>query len=232
MQLEQEQFECVQGVFEKRLAPMGFDYFAICSVQADDFLPVCGVPKDYLTSFPKEWVNHYMREKMYEYDPLLKAGMKTSYATDWRNLANVGNHSGKGMRVLNDAFEFGVKSGVGLAAHSLDGSVQVISLASRKEIEHSTSDLSEITAEGIRVAHEYARVRQAAKVPDDKLLSVREESCLTWAALGKSSADIAQILGISTNTVDFHIKRSMVKLESNSRVLAIVRALRMGLITL
>ncbi|WP_456679747.1 MULTISPECIES: helix-turn-helix domain-containing protein [unclassified Bradyrhizobium] len=45
------------------------------------------------------------------------------------------------------------------------------------------------------------------------VLSAREEQCLRWVAEGKSSWEIAVILRISRNAVDFHIKNAMRKLK-------------------
>ena len=61
-------------------------------------------------------------------------------------------------------------------------------------------------------------------------LSPREQACLRWAALGKSSRATGEILGISGNTVNFHIKNAMRKLETNSRTVATIRALQLGII--
>ena len=44
-------------------------------------------------------------------------------------------------------------------------------------------------------------------------LSDREVECLTWAARGKTSAEIAQIVGTSKRNVDFHIETACRKLE-------------------
>jgi DNA-binding CsgD family transcriptional regulator/TolB-like protein len=61
-------------------------------------------------------------------------------------------------------------------------------------------------------------------------LSSRERVCLGWAAQGKSSWDIGVILAISENTVNFHIKNAMKKLETTSRTVAAIKALQLGLI--
>jgi DNA-binding CsgD family transcriptional regulator len=61
-------------------------------------------------------------------------------------------------------------------------------------------------------------------------LSDREKACLSWAAAGKSSWEIGRILCISENTVIFHIKNAMRKLGTNSRTLAALKAVELGLI--
>ncbi len=63
-------------------------------------------------------------------------------------------------------------------------------------------------------------------------LSKREIDCLHWAAQGKSSWDISIVLQISTNTVNFHLRNAMEKLETGSRLVAIVKAIRLGFIDL
>lgn len=62
-------------------------------------------------------------------------------------------------------------------------------------------------------------------------LSEREKACLTWVARGKSSWETGQILSISENTVNFHVKNSMRKLGVGSRALAAVKTIQLGLIT-
>jgi DNA-binding response OmpR family regulator len=55
-------------------------------------------------------------------------------------------------------------------------------------------------------------------------LGEREIECLTWAARGKTSAEIAQIVGTSKRNVDFHIETACRKLDVATRVQAVVKA--------
>lgn len=55
-------------------------------------------------------------------------------------------------------------------------------------------------------------------------LGEREIECLTWAARGKSSTEIAQIVGTSKRNVDFHIETACRKLDVATRVQAAVKA--------
>ena len=55
-------------------------------------------------------------------------------------------------------------------------------------------------------------------------LNEREVETLTWAARGKTSAEIAQILGLSKRTVDFHIDNARAKLGAATRVEAVIKA--------
>ncbi len=55
-------------------------------------------------------------------------------------------------------------------------------------------------------------------------MSEREVETLTWAARGKTSAEIAIILGLSKRTVDFHIDNARIKLGASTRVEAAIKA--------
>jgi DNA-binding response OmpR family regulator len=55
-------------------------------------------------------------------------------------------------------------------------------------------------------------------------LNDREIETLTWAARGKTSAEIAQILGLSKRTVDFHIDNARDKLGVATRIQAAIKA--------
>jgi DNA-binding CsgD family transcriptional regulator len=74
---------------------------------------------------------------------------------------------------------------------------------------------------------------KSARAPNIPVqLSRREKDCLTWTAQGKSSGDIGMILNISENTVNFHVKNAMRKLETTSRTVAVVKSIRLNLIEL
>jgi DNA-binding NarL/FixJ family response regulator len=62
-------------------------------------------------------------------------------------------------------------------------------------------------------------------------LTDREVEALTWVARGKSSTDIAVIMGVSERTVNFHINNVIRKLGVATRVQAAIRCALLGLIT-
>lgn len=63
-----------------------------------------------------------------------------------------------------------------------------------------------------------------------KALTAREESCLYWAAHGKTSWEIGAILGITERTVNFHIANTCTKFDVYTRQAAIVIALQTGVL--
>jgi DNA-binding response OmpR family regulator len=55
-------------------------------------------------------------------------------------------------------------------------------------------------------------------------LNDREAEILTWAARGKTSAQIAEILGLAKRTIDFHLDNAREKLGARTRTEAVVKA--------
>jgi DNA-binding response OmpR family regulator len=74
------------------------------------------------------------------------------------------------------------------------------------------------------IAARLARVGRAGMVPKSIALAKREIETLTWAARGKTSVEIAQILGLSKRTVDFHIENARTKLGVTTRTQAVAKA--------
>jgi len=79
------------------------------------------------------------------------------------------------------------------------------------------------------ILHEIIRARLAHVARDqvwpDKIdLSQREIETLTWAARGKTSAEIALILGVTKRTVDFHLDNARDKLGVSTRIQAAIKA--------
>ncbi len=63
-----------------------------------------------------------------------------------------------------------------------------------------------------------------------KNLTDREIEVLKWTGDGKTSRDISEILIISVDTVNFHVKNAILKLKTANKTAAVVRAAMLGLL--
>lgn len=61
-------------------------------------------------------------------------------------------------------------------------------------------------------------------------LSERELECLTWVALGKTDAEIGELIGRSPSTARFHVDSAVEKLGVNNRTRAAAVASQLGMI--
>lgn len=61
-------------------------------------------------------------------------------------------------------------------------------------------------------------------------LSDREREVLAWAARGKTTSDTADIINVSTDTAETHIRNAMRKLDATNKTHAVTKAIYLGLI--
>ena len=61
-------------------------------------------------------------------------------------------------------------------------------------------------------------------------LSDRERECLFWVSEGKTTDEVAVILGVSSNTVNSYITHAIQKFAASNRAMAIATAIRSGII--
>ncbi|HWV53960.1 response regulator transcription factor [Pseudorhodoplanes sp.] len=80
------------------------------------------------------------------------------------------------------------------------------------------------------IRHRLASATDKGTEKSELRLTDREGQVLTWVARGKSSSDIATILGISERTVNFHLDNAMRKAGVATRVQAAVKCAMLGLI--
>jgi DNA-binding CsgD family transcriptional regulator len=69
----------------------------------------------------------------------------------------------------------------------------------------------------------------AVAAPENPL-SERERECLYWVSEGKTTDEVAVILGVSSNTVNSYVAHAIQKLAANNRAEAIATAIRNGII--
>ena len=62
-------------------------------------------------------------------------------------------------------------------------------------------------------------------------LSAREKEILVWSSKGKSNKTIANLMGTSSKTVEFHFSSIFNKLHVNNRVVAVLKAINERLIS-
>lgn len=83
------------------------------------------------------------------------------------------------------------------------------------------------------VALSYALSALAAGAPAAAApshVSDRERECLRWVSEGKTTDEVAVILGVSSNTVNSYIAHVISKLAARNRAMAIATAIRAGII--
>jgi LuxR family quorum-sensing system transcriptional regulator CciR len=174
--------------------------------------------------YPEAWQRHYRANRYIEIDPTIDSIAQRNAPYAWEQLSNL-DHQRR--RLFDDVRDLGVVAGLTVPIHMADGTTFLASFAAETPgaIQRFRPLLSLVCAQFLE---RHAALSGAAE-PSIQL-TPRERDCLTWTARGKSAWEIGVLLSISENTVNFHIKNACAKLDSNGRMLGVVRAIMLGLI--
>src|SRR5579872_5543379 len=77
---------------------------------------------------------------------------------------------------------------------------------------------------GAIITARLAGIARTGLRPKPVELNDREVEVLTWVARGKTSLEIAQIVGLTKRTIDFHIDNARAKLGAATRTEAVIKA--------
>ena len=213
-------------------SPLGFDYIAYASLDGmgrKEREGRCGPAM--MLNFPANWEKHYRSNEYHRIDPVFQYALMAGKPFFWADLRQLLLLSPEQERLLEEAASMGLLDGACVPLYGPKGGVALISFASSRKSPRVPSCLAYLNLLAAQFHQAYMRFAPP-EAPPEKLppITRRERECLQWIARGKSSADIAAILGISENTVNFHIKKLLAKLEVHSRTVAVLRAQNMGLL--
>jgi LuxR family quorum sensing-dependent transcriptional regulator len=206
----------------------GFTYFTITRLpQPSERLG----PNVLLSEWPQGWLAHYDRVGHYRYDPVVRHCYRTIEPFTWAEIEYPSDMPQRSRRVMEEASEYGMAAGYCVPIHDAHGFQAVVSLAGERV------ELPPKVRRGVHMLGLYAwgaaertttRKRKAA----GRLLTGRERDVLSWAAMGRTSDQIADILGISVETVTTHLKNARLKIGTRNTTPTVVEALRLREITL
>jgi DNA-binding CsgD family transcriptional regulator len=205
----------------------------------DNFIYALRVPTYFSDSklvlidgYPATWVDHYFEQTYQSIDPVLAYCSKHIVPIQWQDLKPV--TQGLGKRMMDEAGDFGLKSGITMPVHSPRGEMGILSLTVNRSI-NAALDVTESALPYVQIFAGYLHeaVRRVFGLIDDPeapQLTSREQECLRWVADGKTSWEIAHMLNVSERTVNFHLNNVMQKLDVCSRQHAVGKAAFQGLI--
>ncbi|MER8996164.1 LuxR family transcriptional regulator [Mesorhizobium sp. M0678] len=185
-----------------------------------------------MLNYPDEWKERYFRMGYDKIDPILKMSRKRAIAFRWSEVYNDASTTEDERRVFDEAATFGLRSGISVPLHGPDGRVSIMSFAQPWDREFQNRTITYLQLAALRFHLRVARFANSSGIEQAPSLSLREQECILWTARGKSSWEIGKILGISANTVNFHIKNVMRKMDAASRTVAAIKAVNFGIIEL
>ncbi|WP_342616801.1 autoinducer binding domain-containing protein [Rhodoferax sp. GW822-FHT02A01] len=182
-----------------------------------------------LNNYSPTWQRRYEEEGYVSVDPTVLHGRRSQTPLVWSDqvFASV-------QKLWDEAQSFGLRIGWAQSTLDVRGGFGMLSLARSGE----PLSKAELAAQEVKmrwlahIAHlTLSRIfvgRQNAE--SHPHLTSREIEVLKWTADGKTSSEISDILVVSENTVNFHIKNAVLKLKTANKTAATVRAAVLGLL--
>lgn len=184
-----------------------------------------------IVTYNEEWQNHYQTQELHNVDPTLQSAMRSVAPVDWSRLGRDTNFR----HVFDQARQFGIgERGLTIPIRGPYGEFGMLSVTRdcdesewKKLKRNVISDLQPVAAHVHDHVMKSEPLTQFLHHPN---LSKRELEILQWVAAGKSQQDIADILSISSRTIEVHLRSSRQKLFALTTAQAVGRAIGMSLI--
>jgi DNA-binding CsgD family transcriptional regulator len=226
--------------FESAFSALGFDSYTYVSVDAEEL--ETGKLKDYnngviyMTNLPPLWVAHYVEETYADADPVVRDCLSSRLPIRWTESYRANARSAAETRMMEDAWENGIRRGLTIPIHGPRGELGIFSLNSNlndKEfmrVSDTTKYDTQVIAYHLHDAVQRT-LKAAQTVPLPIPLTEREVEILRWTAAGKTAWEIGGILKISERTVNFHIQNVMEKFGVHNKTHAAAKAMGLGLLS-
>lgn len=181
--------------------------------------------------WPYDWVHYYLGQGYLAIDPVVSRTLADLQPFSWISVENDPGLAPSQNEVMSNARAAGMFGAMTVPLHGPRGEVKCISLSSSDD-----GALHEpIDRNCVMLSYYFHSVYSSLEAATTgtltgPILTARELEVLSWCAEGKSNWAIGEILGISEHSVKFHVRNVYRKLDANSRIAAVVKAIRMGLI--
>lgn len=217
----------LDAVFAGHLEDFGFDMYVFSLVRHQNDSDGHAV----FSSYPEEWLRHYAANNYMRIDPIYRLGWEKSGVFSWDSIEAERPLSKSERRLMAEADDAGLRSGAAVAIHLGYGRMAGFGFASSTSQTLSRDHCSQLYAMAGQFQLVHESLGPKAETPEIRL-SARQREVLQWAAAGKSRSAIGEIMGISDDTVDDHFRQIFRKLQCNDRVVAVLRAVQMGVISI
>jgi DNA-binding CsgD family transcriptional regulator len=131
--------------------------------------------------------------------------------------------------------QYGYRNGIAMALHLPEGRHFMLGVDRDQQLPGDRAELTRLVAD-LQLFAVHAQdtamrvlVSEAAQ-PECPALTPRELEVLRWTMDGKTAKAIGVLLNITERTAVQHLQNAMIKLNVNSKHLAVLKALRLGLI--
>ena len=178
-----------------------------------------------LLNYPAEWVEYYDAHSLGVSDPVHRASHVTTLGFPWSKIPRLISLTQYDHEILERGGKNGIGDGFTVPAHvpgESHGSCSFANPAGEPLPEELLLTAQLVGHYAFDAARRLWRVRP---VEQSSLLTDRQREILVWVAQGKTDWEIAQILGISQDTVTDHLKHARDRYGGGKRTSLVAKAL-------
>lgn len=187
---------------------------------------------------PANWEQRY-REMNYQNEcPIYRASLRVgALPLIWQEVWDRIEKTPRQKQMVDEAEGLGLSQGVVVPIKQINGDLCGVGLSTdigpeeaKKIIEHNLPHIF-LMSHHLHAFMTDRYIHPVAPGPRPRLTS-REQNCLYWVSEGKGTWEISEIYSISENTVKFHLRNVLQKLDVGTRAAAVAKAFRLGLLDL
>ena len=207
---------------------MGYDFYAL--THHVDFLALPdGAIR--LHNYPDSWSAWFDAQRLGVADPIHRASHLTVRGFAWHEVPRIIRLSDADRHVLEEARRHGIGDGLTIPANvpgEILGSCSFAAASGRCVSDDRIGFAQWIGLFAFEAARRMANVRPFDQAP---ALTERQIECAVWVGRGKTDWEIAQIIGVSRETIVDHMRNARTRYDTPSRTGIVVRALFDGSIS-
>ncbi|MGE0667015.1 MAG: autoinducer binding domain-containing protein [Sphingomonadales bacterium] len=182
------------------------------------------------TTVPPEWFVRYDAERYEEIDPIGEWMVHNRLPFEWDKVLGTLALTRRQKRLLAEIRDASLFDGVTVPIHGPFGQVNGVTFMRSRPSGITPSDLHVGRVLAMQFHQAYTALEDDGNPAAGSPLTARERDVLLRLVEGLNNAQAAERLGISEHSVKFHLQNVCKKLGVNSRVAAVVKAIRLGLI--
>jgi LuxR family transcriptional activator of conjugal transfer of Ti plasmids len=200
---------------------VGFDRFAYLNIRAGDIRA--------LSNYPTEWKQTYLDNNYAVIDPVVTIAKRSMQPFAWSQ-ERCGDAAPEAVHFFGEAADFGIRSGISIPVRGGFGRTAMLTLASDRS--NSAAEIRNAIHAITAVAFVHVHLDRLVRTPHSTTveLTPRQSLCLSWASMGKTMDEIADLLGISERAVRFYVKGARDRLHATNTTHAVRLAVEQGLI--
>jgi DNA-binding CsgD family transcriptional regulator len=178
------------------------------------------------TTYPSEWQKLYVEKKYLQRNPVRVKTLSSHRPFTWSALEATLPKSQQ--ELFHDCRDTGMIDGVVVPVHGPQGMAIAMGFAST----HRDAIHDEVLPILSLIAHRLYHAQDVLLPDNPVILTSREIDLITLMVDGMDNFNIADVLCISENSVEWHLKNIYKKLGVKNRTAAVIKAIKIGLIQL